>query len=71
MAKKLGGRFGVHDDTYEVRRHARHVGNRQAARDVHDASYGGGPLAGETGDPFKDDPFFNPWAKGGEFNRET
>lgn len=24
---------------------------------------------GKTGDPFHDDPFFNPWAPGGTFNK--
>lgn len=38
-------------------------------RDVHDARFGRGPLAGRTGDPFIDDPFFNPSAPGGKFNR--
>ncbi len=34
------------------------------------ATFGRGSLAGRTGDPFKDDPFFNPWAKGGTFNKD-
>lgn len=37
--------------------------------DVREAGFGRGPLAGRTGDPFKDDPFFNPWARGGAFNK--
>lgn len=36
-----------------------------------DAAFGCGPLAGRTGDVFKDDPFFNPWAKGGAFDRSS
>lgn len=36
--------------------------------DTFQAGFGRGPLAGKTGDVFKDDPFFNPWAKGGRFN---
>lgn len=41
----------------------------QLQRDLADATFGRGPLAGKTGDPFKDDPFFNPWAPGGAFNK--
>lgn len=37
-------------------------------RALADATFNRGPLAGRTGDPFKDKPFFNPWAKGGTFN---
>ena len=37
-------------------------------KDKRDAQFGGGNFAGKTGDPFVDDPFFNPWAPGGSFN---
>jgi hypothetical protein len=46
---------------------SRRVSNHE--RDVHDAGFGRGPLVGKTGNPFKDDPFFNPWAPGGTFNK--
>ena len=39
------------------------------AHDIWEARWGRGPAAGKTGDPFKDDPFFNPWAPGGKFNK--
>ncbi len=61
-------RFGVHDRTPQVARHAERVGNDRAFWDAHDATFGRGPLAGRTGNRFKDDPFFNPWAEGGTFN---
>ena len=38
-------------------------------KDRFDARFGKGPLVGRTGDPFTDDPFFNPWAPGGSFNK--
>ena len=38
-------------------------------RDIADARWGRGPLAGKTGNPLIDDPFFNPWAPGGTFNK--
>ncbi len=41
---------------------------KSTRRALDDATFNRGPLAGRTGDPFKDDPFFNPWAKGGTFN---
>lgn len=57
------------------KRSAADVGPRQAVSDLNtamfDAEFNRGPLAGQTGDPFKDDPFFNPWAPGGAFNRGT
>lgn len=45
-------------------------GVRSLNRALNDATFNRGPLAGKTGDPFKDDPFFNPWAKGGAFNKD-
>lgn len=61
----------------DVRRHfesARHRFGEEHAirttrRELFDAGFGRGKLAGRTGDPFKDDPFFNPWAPGGRFNK--
>jgi hypothetical protein len=44
---------------------------RDTSRALSDATFGRGPLAGRTGSPFKDDPFFNPWAKGGSFDRSA
>lgn len=38
-------------------------------RELEDARWGRGPRAGKTGDVFVDDPFFNPWAPGGSFDR--
>lgn len=35
-----------------------------------DAQFGKGRFVGKTGNPFIDDPFFNPWAPGGRFDRE-
>lgn len=61
--------FSVHDHTPQVRRHVDRVGIDRARRDVFDAGFGHGPLAGATGNVFKDDPFFNPWAPGGTFNK--
>lgn len=69
MKDKFGRGFDVHDKTPQVSKHIDNVGRHQASRDVHDATFGRGPLAGKTGNPFKDDPFFNPWAKGGSFNK--
>lgn len=57
------------DRTSEVRRHIEKVGEPRASRDVFDAKFGRGPLAGRTGNPFTDKPFFNPWAPGGRFNK--
>ncbi len=37
--------------------------------DEMDAQFGRGEFAGKTGSPFIDDPFFNPWAPGGSFNK--
>jgi len=37
--------------------------------DEMDARFGRGKFIGKTGSPFIDDPFFNPWAPGGNFNR--
>lgn len=62
-------RFDVHDNTPAVRAHAERVGNTAAFWDAFDAGFGHGPLAGRTGNPFKDDPFFNPFAEGGTFDR--
>lgn len=67
MADKFKG-FSVHDRTPQVSRHIDRVGSRNAQRDVRDAGFGRGPLSGRTGNCFKDDPFFNPWAPGGDFN---
>lgn len=67
MSKFKG--FSVHDQTPQVERHIHLVGRRQAQRDVLDARFGRGPLANNTGNPFKDNPFFNPWARGGAFNK--
>lgn len=69
-------RFGRHHSG-DVRRHfereerlggTRHA-ERSTRRELMDATFGRGKLTGRTGDPFKDDPFFNPWAKGGTFDR--
>ena len=38
-------------------------------RALGDATFNRGPLAGRTGDPFKDDKFFNPWRPGEHFNK--
>lgn len=47
-----------------------HSGNRSmSAEDVNDAKWGRGRYAGRTGNCFIDDPFFNPWAPGGDFNK--
>jgi len=40
-------------------------------RDINAARFGYGPLVGRTGDPFIDDPFFNPWAPDGSFNTKS
>lgn len=61
--------FGVHDRTLEIEKHIDRVGRDRAKRDVNDAQFGRGPLAGKTGNPFKDKPVFNPWAPGGRLNR--
>ncbi len=37
--------------------------------DEMDATFGRGKFVGKTGSPFIDDPFFNPWAPGGSFNK--
>lgn len=34
-----------------------------------DAQFGRGDYVGKTGSPFIDDPFFNPWAPCGDFNK--
>ena len=39
------------------------------AWDELDAQFGQGKFVGKTGNPFVDDPFFNPWAPGGDFNK--
>ena len=39
------------------------------AEDVNEAKWGRGLYAGRTGNVFIDDPFFNPWAPGGSFNK--
>ena len=47
-----------------------HAGNQDmSAKDVSEARFGRGTHAGKTGNCFIDDPFFNPWAPGGGFNR--
>ncbi len=69
LKDKFGSGFDVHDRTHEVSRHIDRVGRESASRDVFDAGFGRGPLANRTGNVFKDDPFFNPWAKGGSFNK--
>ncbi len=47
-----------------------HAGNQEmSARDVSEAKWGRGEYAGKTGDCFIDDPFFNPWAPDGNFNK--
>ena len=69
-------RFG-RKTSRDVRDHFDHerlkFGDRHAEsstrRALNEATFGRGPLAGKTGDPFKDNPFFNPWAPGGSFNR--
>ena len=38
-------------------------------QDEMDAQFGRGKFVGKTGNPFVDDPFFNPWAPGGSFNK--
>ncbi len=76
MPDDFDDRFG-HHHSRDVRsffeREASRWGADEAERATHhelnDATFGRGSLAGRTGDPFKDDPFFNPWAKGGTFNR--
>jgi hypothetical protein len=47
----------------------RRAGKGMTSKDTLDARFGRGEFAGRTGDPFIDDPFFNPWAPGGSFNR--
>lgn len=69
LKDKFGRGFSVHDRTPQVSRHIDRVGRSQAERDVRDAQFGRGPLHGRTGNVFKDDPFFNPWAPGGDFDR--
>lgn len=69
MSKRIMDGFGVHDRTFKVRQRIERVGIRQTKREVRNAQWGRGPLAGKTGNPFKDDPFFNPWAPGGDFNK--
>ena len=70
LGDKFGRGFSVHDRTREVERHIDRVGRDRAERDVRDAQFGRGPLVGKTGNVFKDDPFFNPWAPGGSFNKK-
>lgn len=41
-----------------------------SAKDIDDAKWGRGKYVGKTGDVFIDDPFFNPWAPGGKFNKK-
>lgn len=46
------------------------VTNKEVTRqDEFDAQFGRGRFVGKTGNPFVDDPFFNPWAPGGSFNK--
>jgi hypothetical protein len=54
-------------ESREAKRHRERYGERATDRALRDAAFGRGPLAGKTGDCFKDDPFFNPWAPGGRF----
>jgi hypothetical protein len=56
-------------DDWRDRRDKREAEQRK--RDEFDASFGRGPLVGRTGNPFVDDPFFNPWAPGGSFDRSS
>lgn len=70
--------FGAHHSRdverfYDRQEHlwGRDHAEEDTRRALSDATFGRGPLAGKTGDPFKDDPFFNPWAEGGAFNRKT
>ncbi len=69
MARDKWSGFSVHDRTPQVSRHIDRVGADAARRDTLSATFGRGPLANKTGNPFKDDPFFNPWAKGGAFDK--
>ena len=63
-------RAGKFDDIYGTNYSGRRNASREiSSRDVEEARYGRGRYAGKTGDPFIDDPFFNPWAPGGMFNR--
>ena len=58
------------DDQYGTNYSGRRVADRtMSSRDIDDAKRGRGPYVGRTGDPFIDDPFFNPWAPGGRFNK--
>ncbi|MCM2343828.1 MAG: hypothetical protein NDJ24_04640 [Alphaproteobacteria bacterium] len=52
----------------EAHRWGHDSAERSTRRELLDAHFGRGELAGRTGDPFSDKPFFNPWAKGGAFN---
>lgn len=45
--------------------------DRRDKDELFQARFGEGPLAGKTGDPFIDDKFFNPWAPGGDFNKQV
>ena len=58
----------VHDGSRETDRFADRFGRAATERELGKATFGRGALAGKTGNPFKDDAFFNPWAKGGSFN---
>lgn len=49
--------------------HAERNGVDSMNKALNDATFARGPLSGKTGSPFKDDPFFNPWVKGGALNR--
>lgn len=54
----------------ERERKEREEKDRKERWDKFNAGFGRGPLVGKTGDCFKDDPFFNPWAPGGKFNKK-
>ncbi|MBN2053098.1 hypothetical protein JW756_06345 [Candidatus Woesearchaeota archaeon] len=57
------------DDKYDTNYSGRRSASREmSSRDIEEARWGRGRYAGKTGDPFIDDPFFNPWAPGGWFN---
>lgn len=77
MGEKLARVFpgSIHADNYD-KKHGTNISgrngsgsSRNTARDIEDARWGHGSAAGNTGDPFIDDPFFNPWAPGGDFNK--
>jgi hypothetical protein len=45
----------------------RNADRNMSSRDVQEARFGRGRYAGKTGDPFIDDPFFNPFAPGSAY----